>query len=77
MEGKMDSDDLFWLAMWRIGGAVVITLILTIGACDAYTSKLRADLVQAGADPLAIRCLSVDLSTAGGALLCTQMAGKQ
>ena len=43
---RMDGDDIFRLALWRIAGTIVITLILTIGARDAYTSKLRVDLIQ-------------------------------
>ena len=73
----MDSDDQFWLGLWRVVGGVFCILTLTIGACDTYETRLKADMVLAGNSPVAVRCLTGDLSSSGMAMMFNSLAGKQ
>jgi len=53
---KMDSEDMFWLGLWRavIAGLCLMTAI--IGGCCANTELAVSRDIRAGLDPLTVRC---------------------
>jgi len=53
---KHMENNLFLLNAWRIVAAAFAVLVLTIGGCSAYKSGVVADMVKAGADPIAAHC---------------------
>jgi len=51
----MDENE-FWVRVWKIVGAVVVTVILTAGGCTSY----RATLIAESPDPIATACAVSD-----------------
>ena len=72
----MDSDDQFWLAIWRLFGGVACVAIIVCGGCEAYVSTLQAELIAGGTDPIKLKCLNSTISSSGAASFCTILAGK-
>lgn len=52
----MDSENKFWIALWGIIVAGVITAVLLVIADDAYTSYKLGQMVARGVNPLEARC---------------------
>lgn len=52
----MDGENNFWLAIWRTVAATFGVLVLTIGGCSSYRSRLIAEMTASGVDPLAASC---------------------
>ncbi len=52
----MCSEDLFWVTVWKIFGAVVCVLIASVAGCTYGESRLVSDMVQRGATPIEARC---------------------
>jgi len=50
------DDNKFYALCWRVIAACIITLILTIGGCEAYTRSLVAGAIRSGVDPLKVGC---------------------
>jgi len=48
----MDSQETFWLNIWRLVGMCVILLCAIIASCDSY----QVSLVASSPDPVATRC---------------------
>lgn len=72
----MDSDDQFWLALWKVFGAVACVAIVCGAGCDAYTSHIEKELVLAGNDPQKVRCL-FHQSSNQEALLCQSIISQR
>lgn len=69
----MDSDDRFWLGLWKVCAACVLGVAATIGSCTYGESRLVADMVKAGADPIAARC---GISGSAGSAPCAIISAK-
>ncbi len=72
----MDSDDQFWLALWKVVGAVVCVVTAFGAGCDVYTSHIEKELVLAGNDPQKVRCL-FHQSSNQEALLCQSIISQR
>jgi len=71
------DENRFWLSVWAIAAAVVISLI---GSCT-YTTALNRDkldkAVSNGADPMVTACalgITVGGSTTADAIICNTLA---
>lgn len=52
----MNSDDQFWLGMWKIGGVVACVGFLTIGSCSSYRTYATKEAILNGADAIDATC---------------------
>lgn len=68
--------DKFWSVVWMCCAAVVISLIGTIGGCTAYESKLVADAIKGGSDPIDARCGITGSANSGGNICLLRAAKK-
>jgi hypothetical protein len=52
----MDGETRFWVCVWGVVGAVVITLILSIAYNSIQADQLIANAIKSGADPIDAKC---------------------
>jgi ABC-type amino acid transport system permease subunit len=52
----MDSDARFWVWVWGVVGAVIITLILSVAYNNVQSNQLIASAIKSGADPIDAKC---------------------
>lgn len=52
----MDDDNKFYLAIWSLVAAVIITLIASVTIGNYVSNRQMVQMVNKGADPLAARC---------------------
>lgn len=71
----MDENQ-FWITIWKIVAAVVVTLILTVGGCTVNQQFKIAELVAGGADPLKAQCAIYGAGNTSNATICGVMATK-
>lgn len=66
-----DEENLFWLATWRVIGAVVVGLAVTIASCDAHRTYRISEAIKAGVNPLAAKC-ALDRPEGSAILICAK-----
>lgn len=52
----MDQEQTFWLRIWQTIAVLCGVVVLTMTGCTSYESKLVADAISAGANPIDARC---------------------
>ena len=72
----MDSEDQFWLAFWKLFGAVLCVGIVSGAGCEGYQNHLESQLVMAGNDPQKVRCLFHSTNN-NDALLCQSIISQK
>jgi hypothetical protein len=53
---NMNSEQIFWINVWKIAAACVITLVVVIGGCTTTERLLISHAISNGADPITARC---------------------
>ena len=53
---NMDSNDVFFLWIWKIFGIVACVLIVSAASCTMYQAAIVDNMVQQGADPIRAGC---------------------
>lgn len=68
----MDSEEKFWLVVWSLVAAVVVTIALCLTITAANTTNKVAEAVKAGVDPLAAKC-ALDMPAESSKILCAYL----
>jgi hypothetical protein len=69
------NDNQFWLATWKIIGAVVVAMTVAIGSCTANRHYQTRMLIEnTGVDPIGAKC-AIEGDT-GNMPVCIQRAGR-
>lgn len=70
------DDNTFLLRIWRLAAGTICVLVVSIAGCSANDSRILAQMVRNGADPIAARCALGNLSTTGQ-VVCAVQAAKE
>ncbi len=67
------NDNEFWIACWKVLGAVAVGVVVSVGGCTVAVNYRAAALVQNGADPLRVGC-AMTIVNGLGAVQCSILA---
>ena len=71
----MSSEDQFFAVCWKIAGAVIVVLTLSVASCSMYDGYITLEAIKGGGDPLRIKCA---LSSSSSSLhFCTVLSTKE
>lgn len=66
------DDSIFWLRIWTAVIGSLLTVLLALVLNSAFESKLIAEAVKGGADPIKARCAIAGFSaSSGGLAICS------
>lgn len=69
------NENQFWIAMWKVAGAVVVMMTVSIGSCTANRHyQTRMLIEKTGVDPIGAKC-AIEGDTAS-LPVCIQRAGR-
>jgi hypothetical protein len=69
------NENQFWIALWKIVGAVVVVMTVSIGSCTANRHYQTRMLIEnTGVDPIGAKCAIAGES--GHSPICIQRAGR-
>lgn len=54
--GEHMDENTFWAFFLKCAALVLCVLIVTIGGCSAYESRLISEALASGKDPIEVRC---------------------
>ena len=66
------NDDAFFLTIWKLIAAVIITIVLSMSGCVMHTNTQISRAIENGADPMKASCAFNN----DGKLFCTIIATK-
>jgi hypothetical protein len=52
----MNSENEFWITLWKIAATTLIAAILLAGGCATTERVLISKAIEGGTDPIAARC---------------------
>lgn len=62
--GVMDSESVFWVAIWRTVAAAFCAFTLTCASCNVLQTRAIERMTKAGVHPIDARCGATNMSTA-------------
>lgn len=72
----MDSENNFWLTIWKIAAAVAVLLVAICGGCTVTERVLISKAIDSGVSPIEARCGIVGV-TQNDAAICGIIASRE